>query len=205
MKHRRIVLHMKVVKIFDSFQGEGYNIGLPATFLRLGGCNLNCDFCDTNFNDYKEISVELVKEAVLNHMKNHNTKLLVITGGEPLLQYGEIKKLVNCLNCRVQIETNGSIFRIPLQDTEYVISPKNDVEEVFVFYKEYDKSTFKFLIQSQEDIDLVKQLIYKYDYGKEVYLQPEFGNAEKIVKLILNNRLENIRVSGQLHKYLGVE
>ena len=77
---------MKVNEIFDSFQGEGVYTGVPATFLRLSGCNLNCEFCDTDFDDYKEISVELVKEAILQHMKNHNTKLLVITGGEPLLQ-----------------------------------------------------------------------------------------------------------------------
>ena len=66
---------MKVNEIFSSFQGEGVYCGVPATFLRLSGCNLNCEFCDTEFNEYKEISVELVKEIILQHMRNHNTKL----------------------------------------------------------------------------------------------------------------------------------
>lgn len=92
---------MKVVEIFDSFQGEGIYTGEPATFLRLGGCNLNCDFCDTEFDDYKEIDVELVKECLLNHIKNHKNKLLVITGGEPLLHYDEIKELVDLLHYQI--------------------------------------------------------------------------------------------------------
>ena len=92
---------MRVIEIFDSFQGEGLYVGEPATFLRLGGCNLNCDFCDTEFDDYKEISVELVTECVLNHIQNHKNKLLVITGGEPLLHYDELKELVSNLSYQI--------------------------------------------------------------------------------------------------------
>ena len=85
---------MKVNEIFSSFQGEGVYTGVPATFLRLSDCNLNCSFCDTEFKDYKNLSVELVKESILQHMKNHNTHLLVVSGGEPLLQYDELKELI---------------------------------------------------------------------------------------------------------------
>lgn len=203
---------MKVVEIFDSFQGEGIYTGEPATFLRLGGCNLNCDFCDTEFDDYKEINVELVKECLLNHIKNHKNKLLVITGGEPLLHYDEIKELVDLLHyqifnegLKIQIETNGFIRRIPIRNTTYVISPKRDIDNVFKFYKDYDDAYFKFVIEDFWDLRLVKSLQEKYDYKKTVWLQPEFSQTERVTRLILSKNINNIRISGQLHKYMGVE
>lgn len=203
---------MKVVEIFDSFQGEGIYTGEPATFLRLGGCNLNCDFCDTEFDDYKEIDVELVKECLLNHIKNHKNKLLVITGGEPLLHYDEIKELVDLLHyqifnegLKIQIETNGFIRRIPIRNTTYVISPKRDIDNVFKFYKDYDEAYFKFVIEDFWDLQLVKSLQEKYNYEKTVWLQPEFSQTERVTRLILSKNINNIRISGQLHKYMGVE
>lgn len=203
---------MKVVEIFDSFQGEGIYTGEPATFLRLGGCNLNCDFCDTEFDDYKEIDVELVKECLLNHIKNHKNKLLVITGGEPLLHYDEIKELVDLLHyqifnegLKIQIETNGFIRRIPIRNTTYVISPKRDIDNVFKFYKDYDDAYFKFVIEDFWDLRLVKSLQEKYDYKKTVWLQPEFSQTDRVTRLILSKNINNIRISGQLHKYMGVE
>lgn len=203
---------MKVVEIFDSFQGEGIYTGEPATFLRLGGCNLNCDFCDTEFDDYKEIDVELVKECLLNHIKNHKNKLLVITGGEPLLHYDEIKELVDLLHyqifnegLKIQIETNGFIRRIPIQNTTYVISPKRDIDNVFKFYKDYDDAYFKFVIEDFWDLRLVKSLQEKYDYKKTVWLQPEFSQTNRVTRLILSKNINNIKISGQLHKYMGVE
>ena len=203
---------MKVVEIFDSFQGEGLYVGEPATFLRLGGCNLNCDFCDTEFDDYKEISVELVTESVLNHIQNHKNKLLVITGGEPLLHYEELKELVSNLSyqilnkgLKIQIETNGLIRRIPIQNTVYVISPKKDIEKIFKFYKDYEDAYFKFIVNNEWDLQLVKMLQNKYNYEKTIWLQPEFSQTSKITKLILSKNIENIKISGQLHKYMGVE
>ncbi len=197
---------MKVNEIFSSFQGEGPYIGLPATFVRLSGCNLNCGFCDTDFDDYKELSVELVKESILQHCKNHNTSLLVITGGEPLLQYEEVKELIEDLEytgLTIQIETNGSIKRIPISGTSYVISPKENIREVFEFYKDYDLSFFKFIITCQKDIDLIKELQEEYDYQNLINVQPEYSKAVELTELILSNNLTNIRISGQLHKYLN--
>ena len=197
---------MKVNEILSSFQGEGPYIGLPATFVRLSGCNLNCGFCDTDFDDYKELSVELVKEAILQHCKNHNTSLLVITGGEPLLQYEEVKELIEDLEytgLTIQIETNGSIKRIPISGTSYVISPKENIREVFEFYKDYDLSFFKFIITCQKDIDLIKELQEEYDYQNLINVQPEYSKAVELTELILLNNMTNIRISGQLHKYLN--
>lgn len=196
---------LKVNEIFSSFQGEGVYVGTPATFLRLSGCNLNCSFCDTDFKKYEELSVSMVKSIIVEHMTKHKTNILIITGGEPLLQYDEVKQLINQLNCKVQIETNGTIIKVPLNAT-YMISPKKNIEKIFQFYKNYDKAYFKFIIQNGFDLHQIKQLIQKYEYTKPVYLQPIYENAQEITQLILNKNLPfNYKISGQLHKYLGVE
>ena len=73
---------MKVNETFLSLQGEGYFTGTPAFFLRLSGCNLQCPFCDTQHQTFKEMSEEeIVQEASL-----HKPRHIVITGGEPALQ-----------------------------------------------------------------------------------------------------------------------
>ncbi len=194
---------MKVNEIFNSFQGEGIYTGVPATFLRLAGCNLNCDFCDTNFKQYDELPVNMVKNILIENMEKHKTNIVVITGGEPLLQYNEVKQLIDELKCKVQIETNGTIIKIPLNAT-YMISPKTDIEKIFLFYKNYDKAHFKFIIQNKKDLQQLNKLLQ--DYDEIVWLQPEYSKAQKITELILNTDLNfNYRISGQLHKYLGVE
>ena len=196
---------LKVNEIFNSFQGEGVYAGTPATFLRLSGCNLNCSFCDTDFKDYDELTVSMVKNIIVENMEKYKTDILVITGGEPLLQYDEVNQLINQLNYKVQVETNGTIIKVPLNAT-YMISPKKEIEKIFKFYKNYDQAYFKFIIQDNHDLQQINELIQKYDYNKEVYLQPVYQNAQEITKLILKKHLPfKYKISGQLHKYLGVE
>lgn len=197
---------MKINEIFNSIQGEGPYTGTPATFLRLSECNLKCDFCDTEYATKQELSVNMVKNIICENMEKHRTQLLVITGGEPLLQYNELKQLINQLNCPIQIETNGIIMRIPLTNVTYVISPKTSYGKIFNYYKDYDKSYFKFVITNGFDLHTVKRLIQNNDYTKPIYLQPEYSKAQEITKLILNKAPNiNYKISGQLHKYLGVE
>ena len=170
---------MEVNEIFTSFQGEGPFIGKRATFLRLSKCNLNCDFCDTESRDEGEVmSVEDVKNALLDEFDKHNTDFLVITGGEPTLH--------------------------PIEEAYYVISPKTDKENVYKRYLQYGNVFFKFVIENQTDIDFVLELLEKYEKpANEVYLQPEFSKAPQVMDLILSNRLPlNVKVTGQLHKYL---
>lgn len=194
---------VNVSEIFYSFQGEGKYAGTPCLFLRLSGCNFKCSFCDTNHDTEKVYSVEYLT-SVLNHfLQEYNCDLLVITGGEPLLQYKSICQLIGGLHCKVQIETNGSIIEPILKNVDYVVSPKNNERLLFDFYHAYDNVYFKFLIKNQDDINLVKSLQKEYDYQKTLWLQPLWQKDKEVTQLILNNKLRNIKISGQLHKYLN--
>src|ERR1051325_10188368 len=83
-------LNLDVQKIFLTLQGEGPYVGQPSVFVRLGGCNLACNFCDTEFDSYKKISLKKiiseVKKLSQNSSKKRVRNLVVITGGEPLRQ-----------------------------------------------------------------------------------------------------------------------
>ena len=200
------VIKIKVSEIFTSFQGEGPYVGTPATFLRLYGCNLECEWCDTDISTYEILSVDDVAEIILTQMEFNNIKTLIITGGEPTLQMEEIKRLIKELpeDIKIQMETNGLLFEY-IPEIEYVISPKQDKEKVFENYYSYENTFFKFVITSQEDIDEVISLKEKYGYDKTIWLQGEFSQDAEMADLIRENfpRLDNVKLSVQTHKYLN--
>lgn len=119
---------LQVQEIFATLQGEGPFTGWPAVFVRLGGCNLACSFCDTEFESFtallcSEILAEIQQKALSEGTRVRN--LVVITGGEPLRQ--NIQPLCEALladGFRVQIETNGTIYRELPEGVDVICSPK---------------------------------------------------------------------------------
>ncbi|MDE7397685.1 MAG: 7-carboxy-7-deazaguanine synthase QueE, partial [Muribaculum sp.] len=97
---------MKVNEIFYSLQGEGLFTGTAAVFVRLSGCNLTCDFCDTHHDEWQEMSEREIVDAVKEYPATH----VVITGGEPTLQLtASLVEMLHAARRYVQIETNGSV------------------------------------------------------------------------------------------------
>lgn len=150
-------MHLMVKQIFKTLQGEGPHAGIPSIFVRLGGCNLACDFCDTEFEDFKKLATEsiidTVKNLSLNNKSIRSVGLVVITGGEPFRQPIRIlcEKLIE-ENFSIQIETNGTIYRDIPKEVDIICSPK-------VVNGKYSKirpdlleriTAFKFLISSQK-------------------------------------------------------
>jgi len=125
---------MKVVEIFYSLQGEGANAGKPAIFVRLAGCNQNCWFCDTNWQNGVEMSVA----EILQEIEKFPAKMIIWTGGEPTLQLNNeiLSHFTHYYNC---IETNGT-NPVPSKIDYISCSPKVDVEILqknFVFVNEF--------------------------------------------------------------------
>jgi len=119
---------LKVSEIFASVQGEGLRQGEPTIFVRLTGCNLRCDFCDTKYawEGGDNISVQQVIEQVKQQHKEFPADWVCITGGEPLLQdIRELAQKIKREDLRIQIETNGTRFQKLLVDW-YTVSPKPD-------------------------------------------------------------------------------
>lgn len=119
----------RVNEIFYSLQGEGANTGVPATFIRLSGCNLKCPFCDTHHNDGVMMSDDQIIEAV----RQYNAPLIVITGGEPSLHIDVdfVEKLKQATSARIAIETNGT-HPIPDNIDWVTVSPKTGISDTTV-------------------------------------------------------------------------
>jgi len=127
---------LRVFKIWYTIQGEGPFAGDPAVFIRLAGCNLQCQLCDTDYSSVsQEMTIQEITNQVINKWKNirqpPRRNLIVITGGEPFRQ--NITPLVDYLHVlglgfRIQIETNGTLVlpKMPAQAT-IVCSPKTPI------------------------------------------------------------------------------
>ncbi len=114
-----------VQEIFPTVQGEGPHTGVPSIFIRLGGCNLACSFCDTEFEDFAPMQLADILAQVHVYAADIERKLVVITGGEPMRQ--PIAPLCEALlevGFAVQIETNGTLWQEVPKKVDIICSPK---------------------------------------------------------------------------------
>jgi 7-carboxy-7-deazaguanine synthase len=202
------ILYVK--DIFATIQGEGPFVGRPSIFLRLGGCNLACKFCDTEFEDFQEMNLEAIISKILQ-IKG-KSDLVVITGGEPLRQpISKICTELLNLGLKVQIETNGTLFRDLPKDVKIVCSPKSSSNGYSRIREDLlpKISAIKFLISKNNakysDISDVGQ----NDYNIPVYVQPmdEYDeilnkqNLELALSIAINT---GYTISSQMHKIYGI-
>ncbi|NET71445.1 MAG: 7-carboxy-7-deazaguanine synthase QueE [Sphaerospermopsis sp. SIO1G2] len=116
---------LQVQELFHTCQGEGPFAGQAAIFLRLGGCNLACSFCDTEFESFETWPVAQVMARISHYHRQKGTSLVVMTGGEPMRQPIERLCLMLCdVGYKVQIETNGTLYRELPEAVSIVCSPK---------------------------------------------------------------------------------
>jgi len=204
---------LDVQEIFATFQGEGPYVGYPAVFVRLGGCNLACGFCDTEFESFKKIAVDEIITEILRLAKNDAKNLIVITGGEPFRQPIEqlCKKLV-ALKFLVQIETNGTLYRELPREVKIICSPKNNGSGYHKIRPDLlaKIDALKFIISaSQEDYSTIGD-VGQSELQIPIYLQPmDEYDAEKNqqnIKLTLELAQKyGARISLQMHKILGID
>lgn len=204
-------LTLDVQSIFATLQGEGIYAGWPAVFVRLGGCNLACAFCDTEFETFQTRPLEGIL-AEVKELAGNVRKLAVITGGEPFLQ--PIEKLCHELveaGFTVQIETNGTLFRDIDKRVDIMCSPKNTGKGYFPVRPDLlaRVNAFKFIISASNDN---YSDIAEVGQGNSipVYVQPmdEYDTQKNRANLALATRLANdrgYRLSLQLHKIAGIE
>lgn len=205
--------YLKIQEIFATLQGEGPFAGRPAVFIRLGGCNLACDFCDTEFDSFKEIAlteiIETAKKLAINHQPQY--RLAVITGGEPMRQ--PIFLLCNQLianGFNVQIETNGTLFQELPEAVKIICSPKNINGKYFPIRPDLLKKidAFKFLISSS-DPNYQNLPNFINEIKVPIYIQPidtyqpskNLANQQLATKICLEN---GYFLSLQIHKILNI-
>ena len=205
---------LKVTAIFKTLQGEGPYTGMPSVFIRLSGCNLACTFCDTDFDEYIIYKLEdLVAEVIAQETTSGLKRLIVITGGEPLRQpIGPLCQQLIDHGFKVQLESNGLLYRNIPREVEIVCSPKNQGTGYKSIRPDILKHTIaiKFVISKNNLLYSDIAEVGQSEFGIPVYVQPmdEYDpvlNLQNQRKAITISERTNSIFSLQLHKILNIE
>jgi organic radical activating enzyme len=203
-----------ITEHFFSLQGEGSNVGKPAFFLRLSGCNVRCDFCDSR-NSWDEKSakkmstdeiVDLVKKSV-PRLCSATGLNIVITGGEPLLH--NLDELCDALrrqisSVRLWLETSGTAKFSG--DVEWVcLSPKKHCPPLSENYKKANE--LKVIIENFDDFEFAEKQAEQINPNCQLFLQTEWSVQKNITKSIIDYILQHPkwRLSVQTHKILNIQ
>lgn len=189
---------LQLAEIFYSIQGEGNFSGTPAVFVRLAGCNLSCDFCDTDYSLKFFGSVEDVVTRVKE--LGGDCPMVILTGGEPLAQT-ETLALIDALRAngkRVHIESNGTIYTELPRDVWLTVSPKERVDPRMA----QRADEVKFIVDGR----VPEEHLALFEDKNQILLQPE-GNKPRNIELALEYAKahpQRFRLSLQTHKFIGV-
>jgi 7-carboxy-7-deazaguanine synthase len=206
------VLRLKITEIFYSLQGEADTAGIPTTFVRLTGCPLRCQYCDTAYAFHGGEWWEL--DAVVTRVRELGASHVCVTGGEPLAQKNCLELLRRLVDegYRVSLETSGAM---PLEGVDSRVVRVVDVktpasgEETRNRYEELDrldgKDLVKFVICGREDYEWSRAKLAELGLTRRctVLFSPSHQQlpARDLADWILEDRLP-VRFQIQLHKYL---
>lgn len=189
-----------------TFQGEGPSTGRRASFIRLGGCNLSCKWCDTpytwdakRFDLRKEITRRPVAELI-GEVDRQDTGLAVITGGEPLLQQSQpawaaLLSGLDRIGVDVEVETNGTIKPADMFVSRFNVSPKlaHSGDPIarrivpaalveFAYLAHAGTACFKFVVKAAADLDQVDRLVAEYEIPRRaVWIMPEGTSRSRLI------------------------
>lgn len=195
---------LPLVESFYTIQGEGYNTGKPAFFIRLGGCDVGCSWCDAketwNPKRYPPIPIEeIVDQAV-----RHPAQAIVLTGGEPLSY--PLEKLCTLLKSKgleIFLETSGS-YPVSGRFDWICLSPKREKHPVAGMHQL--ASELKVIIEKGEDFVWAEENRALVRKDCKLYLQPEWSKSKvilpRIIEYVKSNPSWNISL--QAHKYMNI-
>jgi 7-carboxy-7-deazaguanine synthase len=216
---------LKVSEIFDSLQGEGASTGAPATFLRLALCNLSCRFCDTAYTwDFSRFRYEdevtlLSLDVLVERLSAACGRRLIVTGGEPLVQWKALEQLFERLprDLTIEIETNGTLApsaRLLERVDQWNVSPKLENsgetpenrlnERALTTLRESGRAFLKLVVSSEADADEAVRLAARLAWPVDrVFFMPLAATREELSArsgLVAREALSRgVRFSSRLH------
>jgi 7-carboxy-7-deazaguanine synthase len=204
---------LRISEIFYSLQGEARTVGRPTIFIRLTGCPLRCQYCDTAYAFSGGIMYSL--DDIIRELKQYNTRFITVTGGEPLAQPDCIALLNRLceMNYEVSLETSGAmdvsavdsrVVKVLDLKTPGSLEVNKNMESNIAFLNPHDQ--VKFVICSREDYLWSCEKVDEFKLGDKVadiLFSPsnEELEAKVLAEWILADQLD-VRMQVQLHKYL---
>ena len=194
---------LPLMEEFYTIQGEGFHKGTAAYFIRIGGCDVGCHWCDVKeswdagLHPPTHVGQIIEKAAA-------SSKTVVVTGGEPLTwNMDHLTKGLKALSCQTHIETSGA-YPVTGEWDWICLSPKKiklPVDEIYPMANE-----LKMIVFNKSDFKFAEEQAAKVGENCILYLQPEWSNREKMMPLIVDYVMKNPKwkVSLQTHKYLNI-
>ena len=193
-----------IVESFYTIQGEGCHVGKPAYFIRTGGCDIGCHWCDVKAS-WEAKSHPTCSVSTLVKMANeYPTKIVVITGGEPLMyDLSFLTQQLKASDKNTHIETSG-VYPLTGHWDWICFSPKKFKNPKEVFYERSDE--LKLVIYHKSDFKWAIEHSKKMNPNAKWLLQPEWSKQEEILPLIIAFVKENPdwSISLQTHKFMNI-
>ncbi|GAB3905429.1 7-carboxy-7-deazaguanine synthase QueE [Mucilaginibacter boryungensis] len=195
---------LPLMEEFYTIQGEGFNTGKAAYFIRLGGCDVGCHWCDVKESWDAELHALTSADTIVEHAALHPAKAVVVTGGEPLiynLDYLTEKLQQNGI--KTFIETSGAY---PLSGSwDWIcLSPKKFKAPVKEVAKQAHE--LKVIVFNKSDFLWAEEHAAMVGPGCKLYLQPEWSKSKEMIPQIVDYVMNNPKweISLQTHKYLNI-
>jgi organic radical activating enzyme len=194
---------LPLVEVFYSLQGEGLRTGQATVFVRLAGCNLACDFCDTDFRVRETRAEEALVEEIARI--GGGCRWVCLTGGEPTLH--DLQSLCDRLHergYRLQVETNGSRPRPQWKLDHITVSPKQPQGGRLDPWYEENADEFKYVVDGAADV--LRAVEGARSHGRTAWVQPNALNPQAVSLCIdaVQTYPDLLRLSLQTHKLLQI-
>jgi 7-carboxy-7-deazaguanine synthase len=195
---------LPVMEAFYTIQGEGFYTGKPAYFIRLGGCDVGCVWCDVKESWDADAHPKLNIDEIVSEAEKHAGRMAVITGGEPLMyDLTVLTKTLKKKGFQTNIETSGA-YPMSGEWDWICFSPKK--------FKEAHSTIFplanelKVIVYNKSDFAFAEKYAALVNDSCQLLLQPEWDRQDKMLPLIVDYVKANPqwKISLQTHKWMGV-
>ena len=195
---------LPLVEDFYTIQGEGFHTGKPAYFIRLGGCDVGCRWCDAKYTWNPRQFPPVSADEIVSRAASTPSRAIVITGGEPsLYPLAYLTALLHEKGLRIFLETSGTS---PLRgDFDWIcLSPKRQNPPLDENLKMADE--LKVIVENAEDMEWAEENAGKVSAGCMLFLQPEWSRYEEVIPAIVEYVKKNPKwnISVQTHKFLHI-
>ncbi len=195
---------LPLVEEFYTVQGEGFHTGKAAYFIRIGGCDVGCSWCDTKFSWNAAWHPVVPAEEIVSHVMEHPAAAVVVTGGEPLMvNLDYLTGLLKEKGVETFLETSG-VYPLSGEWDWICLSPKPHAPPRKEFLDQAHE--LKVIISTEQEIRWAGEISRKVSPGCRLYLQPEWSCREQMMPLIIDHVKQNPRwmISLQTHKYMRI-
>jgi 7-carboxy-7-deazaguanine synthase len=189
---------------FYTIQGEGFNTGKAAYFIRIGGCDVGCHWCDVKESWDANLHPLTPVERIIENIRTYNSQSVVVTGGEPLIyNLGPLTELLKKEKISTFIETSGA-YKLSGKWDWICLSPKKTMPPLPEIYSHANE--LKVIVFNKHDFTWAEQQASMVKDDCYLYLQPEWSKSQELLPLIIDYVKKNPRwmISLQTHKFMNI-